>query len=165
MVKGAIISPCGTYRYALGRELTTRLNPSTVMWVMLNPSTADAKEDDPTIRVCRGFSSMWGYDRFVVANLFAFRATDPGMLLHWYMHGRDIQGPRNTRWITRLANDADKVVIAWGRNASDYPGRADRVMEQLRGLGKTLYAIGFNADGTPMHPLMKSFKLPLVEVK
>ena len=75
MIKSAEISPCGLYRYSLTRKWEAW--KGTVNFIMLNPSTADAQEDDPTIRRCIGFAKAWGYGGIVVTNLFAYRATNP----------------------------------------------------------------------------------------
>jgi hypothetical protein len=66
---------CEVYRYELRRVWDAQLG--LACWVMLNPSTADANEDDPTIRRCVNFARTWGYGGIVVRNLFALRATDP----------------------------------------------------------------------------------------
>lgn len=79
MDKGAIISGCGKYRYSLWRTWDKKL--PKVMFIMLNPSTADAYEDDPTIRRCINFAKSWGYGGIVVGNLFAYRATNPKKLI------------------------------------------------------------------------------------
>ena len=73
-VGAAGISECGCYRYWLTRTWNPRR--ATLCWVLLNPSTADADRDDPTIRRCQGFARSWGYGGIVVVNLFAYRATD-----------------------------------------------------------------------------------------
>ena len=77
----AIISPCGTYRYLL-KQVAESMSPmtSTALFVMLNPSTADATLDDPTIRRCRGFAKLWDCNGLAVANLYALRSTDPAAL-------------------------------------------------------------------------------------
>jgi len=74
VVRSAVLSDCGTYRYSL----TRRWSPGPLLgWVMLNPSRADALVDDPTIRRCVGFARRWGFAGIVVRNLYALRATDP----------------------------------------------------------------------------------------
>lgn len=98
----AIISDCGTYRYLLTRATGVTLFESqarTVNFIMLNPSTADATADDPTIRRCIRFAMAWDYERLVVTNLFAFRATDPGDL----RFAKDPIGPENDRHIIEAA--------------------------------------------------------------
>lgn len=79
MIKSAIISECGKYRYSLSRIWDE--NKANVLFIMLNPSTADGDVDDPTIRRCIGFAKSWGYGGIYVGNLFAYRATDPKELL------------------------------------------------------------------------------------
>ena len=77
LCKSAVLSPCWTYRYELTRRWSSR---PLVGWVMLNPSTADAEADDPTVRRCVRFANAWGYGGLVIRNLFALRATDPSEL-------------------------------------------------------------------------------------
>src|SRR6266404_7428098 len=75
---GALFSKCGRYRYLLWRTLRQRdVSAGSIVWLMLNPSTADASSDDPTIRRCLGFTRAWGYRRLLVVNLFAWRTGDP----------------------------------------------------------------------------------------
>ena len=73
VIRSAIISACKTYRYRLERRFG---DGPTLMFVMVNPSTADAEQDDPTIRKCIGFAERASYGRIIVGNKFAFRATD-----------------------------------------------------------------------------------------
>jgi hypothetical protein len=111
---------------------------------MLNPSTADALVDDPTVRRCAGFTRSWGYSSLAVLNLFALRATDPGELL-------DAEDPVGPGWNDHLrtAVEADLVVCAWGASV---PFARDReVLDMLRGVD--LYCLGLTKQGYPRHPL------------
>jgi hypothetical protein len=142
MIRRAAFSRCGSYRYALWREWDeTR---PTVLFVALNPSTADHERDDPTIRRCIRFARDWEFGALVVANLFAFRTPFPKLL----RAARDPVGPRNDRWINRLADDAGLVVAAWGAHG-DYLARASRVAERIG----DCHALGLTASGAPRHPL------------
>ena len=114
------------------------------MFIGLNPSTADEVEDDPTIRRCVGYAKSWGFGEVVVGNLFAFRATNPNMLLEV----RDPIGPRNDGWLKRMAEDADLVIGAWG-NHGKLMGRSSRVLEMIPGI----YCLKVNKSGHPAHPL------------
>lgn len=78
MERAAEFSGCGRYRYSLRRRWADGGPPAC--WIMLNPSTADAEKDAPTIRRCIGFSKAWGHNALVVVNLFALRSTDPTAL-------------------------------------------------------------------------------------
>jgi hypothetical protein len=117
----AVISPCGTYRYRLTRaaESMTPMK-STALFVMLNPSTADAQFDDPTIRRCRGFAKVWDCNGLAVANVYALRSTDPAAL---WTHPDPI-GPDNNDYLWNFARECGDVVCAWGSNAK--PERAAR---------------------------------------
>lgn len=91
----ATFSGCGRYRYRLTRELNGALfagSGRAITFIMLNPSTADANADDPTIRRCKGFARGWGYGRLIIVNLFAFRATDPRDMWKAHEGGVDIVG-------------------------------------------------------------------------
>jgi hypothetical protein len=112
---------------------------------MLNPSTADETEDDPTIRRCVGFAKEWGYGSITVANLFALRATDPDEL----RGHRDPVGEKNDHYLRHVCDFSDKVVAAWGANG-DLHGRGREVAEML---DVDLYALDTTKDGQPVHPL------------
>lgn len=152
MKKSAIISECGKFRYHLTRQWNEALKP--LPFIMLNPSTADADEDDPTIRKCIGFATRLGFGGIEVFNLFAFRATNPKDLR---AHGYQV-GPENDRIMTnRLAElglqDRGYVICAWGANARNLQA-PQRVRTHLALAGVRLRALRLLADGTPEHPLM-----------
>lgn len=141
----AVISDCGTYRYLLERD-TDMLGDGTVAFVLLNPSTADAETDDPTVRRCRRFARDWGYARLAIINLFAYRATDPKEL----PHAPDPVGPLNDEWIRVACEDADRVVCAWGVNGT-WRGRDLEVRRIIAELGP--HYLRLTAGGHPQHPL------------
>ncbi len=141
----AVISKCGRYRYRLEREVGERSSRS-VLFVMLNPSTADAEIDDPTIRRCASFVRSWGYGRLVVVNLFAFRATDPRAL----RTAKDPVGPRNDSFVVGEARKAARIVAAWGTGGK-YLDR-DRVAMGLLADGG-VECLGTTDEGFPRHPL------------
>lgn len=151
--RDARISDCKAYRYWLKRVLmpVPGQNPmlgGRVVWVMLNPSTADAKIDDATIRRVMGFSFAWGYREIIVVNLFALRSTDPAAL--W--KARDPIGPENDRWISDWALLSEKVVAAWGTNGMHLYRDAD-VRKLISAQGARLYCLGKTKDGAPKHPV------------
>jgi hypothetical protein len=144
----AIISDCGLYRYALHRPVG-RTEPGDVLWVMLNPSTADATTDDPTIKRCIGFTRAWGYDSFSVGNIYGYRSTDPAVL-------KDLPeamtvGEDNEKNLAALSFAAKLVICAWGTKASHR--RVMRVIHTLRLHHEQLYALRITKDGHPAHPL------------
>ncbi len=150
---GAVIS--GAYRYRLWR----RLGPGdrTAVFVMLNPSTADARVNDPTIRKCLGFATRWGFDRLEVVNLYAYRATDPGKL--WRVD--DPVGTDNDRMIRAICTDhPERIVCAWGAHAGR--DRALEVHDMLVGAGLELHRLSLTKDGQPGHPLMLAYTTPCV---
>lgn len=143
----AVISSCREYRYSLRRPaLSVGASRPPAVFCMLNPSTADATVDDPTIRRCRGFAERWGCNGIVVVNLYALRSTSPRAL---WSHA-DPVGPINDHYIRAAVRDSEGVVCAWGANAK--PERVAAVVELLRGVGG-LYCLGTTKDGAPRHPL------------
>jgi len=138
----ADFSPCRTYRYALWR--TWDKTEPYVLFICLNPSTADETENDPTVTRCIDFAKQWGYGRLCMANLFAFRATQPKDL----KQAKDPVGDANDKWLSKLHRDAGLVVAAWG-NDGKFLGRADEVTKQLSNLS----CLKINVSGEPAHPL------------
>lgn len=157
-IAGADISDCNQYRYRLWRRWGSG---PRALWIMLNPSTADALIDDPTIRRCAGFTRAWGCGGFDVVNLFAVRATDPRELAHHpeptgSMNLNVLQGVlKYGAWRHRVA--------AWG-TASVLSRSALRFKEKwlirLAPAGN-LECLGVTKAGHPRHPLYlpKSAKL------
>jgi hypothetical protein len=146
----AVISDCGRYRYLLTREWQRPLLMSSyqcsMLFIMLNPSTADAEVDDPTIRRCMGFARREGCYGIRVVNLFAFRATDPAEL---HAAGYPI-GPLNDAYIdSHVCVGGSPVVVAWGKHSA--------ALSRLKSLpvlhDRKLLCLGTNRDGSPKHPL------------
>ena len=145
----ADISACGKYRYRLRR--TWDEDRGKVIFVMLNPSTADGLVDDPTIRRCMGYANEWGYGSMEVYNLFAFRASRPLNALRQ----NDAVGEENDEYLTRMASEKEgKVVVAWGGlgNVRVNGRRADYVMNKIL-RHNIVWCIKRNKNGTPAHPL------------
>jgi hypothetical protein len=144
---GATFSHDRIYRYSLWR--TWDLQKGRVLWIMLNPSTADEVELDPTVRRCIGFAKAWGYGGIEVCNIFALRSTDPKVL---YSHP-DPVGPDNDDAITNSA-DAARVVAAWGVHGA-LRGRGAELAKMFDGV-VNLECLGVTKDRHPKHPLYVS---------
>ena len=138
----ATLSRDRRYRYGLWR--TWDDSKAIVMFIGLNPSTADESTDDPTLIRCINYPKAWGYGGVCMANLFAFRATDPDAM----KAAADPVGAQNNRWLKKLASEAGRVVAAWGNDGS-YLGRAEKVV----GFIPDLYCLKLNKSGEPAHPL------------
>lgn len=141
----AEISGDGLYRYSLIRRWSAG---PTLRWVMLNPSTADAHVDDPTIRRCTGFARAWGYGEIVVHNLFALRATDPRALR---VHA-DPVGPDNDLYLRRVGSPPVPTVCAWGAHGALH-GRDRAVLAVLAESSTQVLCLGTTRAGQPRHPL------------
>lgn len=159
MTKTADISECGQYRYSLTRTWDESL--PRVCFVMLNPSTADANVDDPTIRKCIGFAKRWGCGGINVVNLYAWRATDP----------RELKGlqigsiPENSAAIRTAM--CELTVCAWGAVCprKDLDIQVTRVLCAANLRGIALKCLGYSKNGHPRHPLMLAYATPLEEIK
>lgn len=146
---GAELSSDGIYRYALTREWE---DGRCVAWLMFNPSTADAEQDDATIRKCVGFSKRWGYGRMVVVNLYAVRSRDPKTVARI----ADPVGPLNNYWIAESLKESRELVCAWGcaQHMSKIGERINEVMFLARGCKTPIVCLGQRRDSHPRHPLM-----------
>ena len=143
---GAILSDDGRYRYALHRAGLETERP--VLFVMLNPSTADGHTNDHTLTKCQRFAEGWGLGPVLVGNLFAWRATAPRDLWLSQQHC-DIVGPDNERWLDALMDHAERVVVGWG----DQPGANEQMTRFLhRYPRRTLTCLGTTKSGAPKHP-------------
>lgn len=152
---GANFSDCNRYRYWLQRDISapTERIRSRCLWVMLNPSTADCTVNDPTIGRCMDFTQKLGYDDMEVVNLFAYRSTNPKMLLLPKIKPIAI-GPDNDAWIIQRAAQADIVVCGWGAHKFGKE-RSVHVLSLLRTVvpPALIGCFGRTQDGYPKHPL------------
>ena len=152
-IKSAVISPCGCYRYRLSRTWDGRKLP--LVWIMLNPSTADAEIDDPTIRRCISFSRREGLGGIEVLNIFALRATNPKEL----RVAVDPIGPDNDQWIREVLHAHSRCVAAWGEHGK-YLGRGFAVLRTLWEAGLDVQCLG----DKPRHPLYIRGDQPLIKL-
>ncbi len=152
----AIISDCGLYRYRLERDGP---GEGSTAIIMVNPSTADAEQDDATIRKLRGFGARHGWGRIIVGNLFAYRATDVREL------GKvaDPVGPDNDNHLAAMLAEASRVILAWGPVTKQPRGLRGRFRVVLGMLHSVPHSIGAPAKcGHPRHPLMLAYAEPLM---
>lgn len=156
----------GEYRYWLERDwwdkTCTVPNPgvSLLVFVMLNPSTADGEVDDPTIRRCIGFARREGATAMHVMNLYALRATDPAALL---AHP-DPVGVGNDEVLRTVAryHHHFKTVVAWGAHKMVTPDRTRILTDAAEKAGTTLWCLGRTKAGAPRHPLYVKADQPLI---
>lgn len=160
MIRDAILSPCRRYRYTLGRRWGQR--EGGVTWIMLNPSTADAETDDPTIRRCMAFTQRFGFDAMVVVNLFAYRATDPREIVE-LGGGEESQGPENGMYVHQACRQGKLLIAAWGSLREPLRAAARIFSKLIRGEGFSLKCLGKTKNGQPRHPLYARADAPLID--
>ena len=146
-------SRCDRYRYGLSR-LWDAARPH-VLFLMLNPSTADEHRNDPTVARCETRARAMGFGGVMIANIFAFRATRPVDLKQ---AGEPI-GALNDAVLRHWTNCAGMTVAAWGVHG-DHRGRGREV---ARGIDGALHHLGLTKHGHPRHPLYVSFDTAPVE--
>lgn len=158
----AVISPCGNYRYALSRtSMPGVVTAKRVLFIGVNPSTADANRDDATVRKWRGFSHRWGYTAFDVVNLFAYRATNVRELAG----AVDPVGFLNDDYIQSRLDSADMVVPCWGSRGKLPPSlrpRIEVVTALVLAAKAPVRVLGLTASGDPCHPLMLPYTRALM---
>ena len=146
MFRDCILSECGRYRYRLSRRWAAG---PTLLFIMLNPSTADAEVDDRTIRRCVAFAKAEGFCAIEVVNLYAYRATKPADLKR---AGYPV-GPDNDDHIEAAVRAASGVCLAWGANVAGL-ARPAVIQTKLRALGIKPMCLRITRSGYPEHPLM-----------
>ena len=155
----AVISGCGKYRYLLKRKIPTESqHAKKCLFIMLNPSTADASTDDPTIRRCITFASRLGCSELTVVNLFALRATNPRELLK-ALKDDPVQAFGGFPNVVAIESEIeshspihDVIICAWGKQKG-IKAHGDRVASLVRESGRVPYCLGTTKDGHPRHPL------------
>lgn len=144
----AVYSDCESYRYSLTRVWDK--NAPRVFFVMLNPSTATEIQNDPTVERCERRARAIGYGGFRVANIFAWRDTDPRNM----RAAKDPVGPENDVAILEGCKWADMIVCAWGTHGA-HLNRGAIVSEMLK--NQSLFHLGLSKEGHPKHPLYISY--------
>ncbi len=142
MQKSAVFSECRKYRYSLKRIWDDQ--KPYVLFIGLNPSTADEESDDDTLTRCIDYAMRWGFGGVAMGNLFAFKETDRHAMLRQELP----VGDENDQWLQKLAADAGMVVAAWGNDGANM-GRSS----QVSALIPNLHCLKVNATGEPSHPL------------
>lgn len=159
VVKSADLSDDGLFRWSLTRCWG---KGAYVCWIMLNPSSADAVQDDPTIRRCMAWSRRWGYGGLKVVNVWPYRTSSPAELRRWLKvngqaHEFRLYG-QNTKVIEATAKDAGLVIAAWGTNGGV---RSDEIASGLGFDGVDLHCLGHSMDGYPIHPMARGkYRVP-----
>lgn len=158
----AIISSCGLYRYRLDREV--QAEGKVFAYFGINPSTANASLDDATVRKWRGFTQRNGGRKFIVGNVFSYRATDVRGLDRANRDHIQIQGPEHWPTIREIIGDADVLVVCWGDSGKVNHNIRPLIKDLLATLvasGKPVLHFGTTKAGDPLHPLMLSYSTPL----
>ncbi|MBE3640355.1 DUF1643 domain-containing protein [Mangrovicoccus algicola] len=142
----AVYSPCERYRYALTRVWDPA--GTKAAFVMLNPSTATETQNDPTVERCERRARTLGFGAFRVANIFAWRDTDPRAM----RAAPEPVGPENDAAIAEACHWADRVICAWGTHGA-FLDRGPTVERLIRAAGVMPYHLGLSKAGHPRHPL------------
>ena len=141
-----MIDDTGFYRYSLGRVWLP--DEPTVMFLLLNPSDADANKDDPTVRRCIHFAKSWGYGGLCIGNLFALRSSNPELL----KGHPDPVGPDNDNALMRMAKASSLIVAGWGNIRTDFSARERHVVGLF---GGHLHCLAVTKQERPAHPMAR----------
>lgn len=144
------------HRYSLVHRWNPLFSENLILWIGLNPSTADENQLDPTLTRIRSFSQREGFDGFWMANIFGLRTPYPKEM----MAAKDPVGPGNDDSLQLAAMRCSRIVAAWGA-CGEYQDRADAVARLFP--GKELWCLGTTQAGHPRHPLYVNGKQPLVK--
>lgn len=150
----ASFSRCRRYRYQLKRRWED--GDGSCVFIGLNPSTADASTDDPTIRRCMGFAQNWGFNELIMVNLFAYRTPHPSLLKKC----DDPVGSGNRQALRRACGSAQRIVVAWGNDGA-YLDQASKFA--IIWAEHTLYCFGLSKNDQPLHPLYQRREAKLVK--
>jgi len=149
----AVFSPCRTYRYVLSRRWQQGTKPT--VFLMMNPSKADAVNNDMTISKCIGFARKWDASGIIVVNAFAYIATSPDDIVAAYRLGIDIVGKDNSKYISAAIASTDRVVVACGSHQI-LTIALPTIMAMIPSTVQ-LSCLGFTRGGHPRHPSRLSY--------
>jgi len=152
--RDAVLSECRWYRYLLRRAWDH--DRPRALFIMLNPSTADAETDDPTTRSCTRLCRAWEYGSFEIVNIYGWRASDPKEL----SKAIDPVGPENDHVIKAAISRCDTAICAWGAHPIELH-RRDAVLRLIQRKEPLAYCLGRTKDGHPRHPLYIKTGTPL----
>lgn len=147
MLKDATLSDCNQYRYNLFRKWNIDGN-NLISFIGLNPSTADANNDDPTLIRCINFSKSLGYDGLILVNLFAYRSPSPKVM----KAVEDAVGVKNDIYIIDAIRKTNKTILCWGNNGN-HNFRDTELMKMIKTYRNNFYCFGKTAKNCPKHPL------------
>lgn len=151
MMRSAVLSACGAFRFQLVRSLERELwhehiKPGAIAWMLNNPSTADAEVDDPTVRKCWKYTTQWGYGSMMFVNTNPYRSTEPKLAKVPDEHVL----LANDSWLRYAVTQCPYVIAAWGDKAN--PELVRRAVNVIHPLGP-LHALKVTKGGQPGHPL------------
>ena len=152
----AIFSNCRRYRYALTRS--ENLSEKFLLFILLNPSTANEVNNDPTVARCQKRASILGYKSFRVCNLFAFRSKNPSLM----KKSSSPIGPYNDKILQDSLKRAKQVICAWGSNGSHLE-RAEAVKKMLAKSQPKIFHLGLTKTNQPKHPLYLEYSQAPIE--
>ena len=155
MENECVFSADRRHRYSLIHRINPLLGDSLILWIGLNPSTADESQLDPTLTRIRSFSEREGFHGFWMANLFGLRTPYPKEM----MAAEDPVGPGNDASLKLAAKRCERIVAAWGA-IGEYQSRAEAVAKLFP--GRELWCLGTTKDGHPRHPLYVNGRQELV---
>lgn len=165
MLGTCIFSDDRQYRYLLTRYINDVEEQKTVLFICLNPSKADEYRDDLTVKKCQKWAKTWGFNRLLLANIFAYKATDPQIL--YGLEKDPISQPKNPLennfQLARAIEYADRIVVAWGVHGA-HLDRGLEVLQLISRIGKTAYCFGLTIGGYPKHPSRLAYATPLHRV-
>ncbi len=151
IIGGASFTTCGRYRHTLTRDWTPEDGePRTIMFIGQNPSVARAEVSDPTCNKELGFARRWGFTRYVKTNMLDWRATNPKDVPH---DPEVACSPDNLPAILREAENAEEILLAYGKLHKRHAAIVDRTIRALRQTGKPINCLKLNKDGSAQHPL------------
>ena len=150
MIRGAEFSIDKKERYSLNREWDKSKNK--ILYIMLNPSLADDKNDDPTIRRLINFTKKFNYGGFLVGNIFTKITPNPKEL-----DKSKGMSDKNFEELIKLINKVDQIVYAWGSSIEE--------PQLLKKLVLNPKCFGKNLNGTPKHPLYLPSQTKLINFR